>query len=70
MRPKPARPLNRSTLAKIVMEIGRRAGVTASPHILRHSFATHLLEQGADIRAIQELLGHSYLFFYSGVHAR
>jgi integrase/recombinase XerC len=60
-RPKPDRPLTRSTLAKVVQESGRRVGLLASPHVLRHSFATHLLEQGADIRAIQELLGHTYL---------
>lgn len=61
-RPKPDRPLTRSTLGRIVQEIGRRANLgTVNPHMLRHSFATHLLERGADIRAIQELLGHAYL---------
>jgi site-specific recombinase XerD len=56
------RPLNRSALGFIVKELGRKAGIgKISPHTLRHSFATHLLQQGADIRAIQELLGHSYL---------
>ncbi len=61
-RPKPDRPLTRSTIGHIVQEIGRRAKLgMVSPHMLRHSFATHMLERGADIRAIQELLGHSYL---------
>ncbi len=56
------RPLNRSALGFIVKELGQKAGVgKISPHTLRHSFATHMLQRGADIRAIQELLGHSYL---------
>ena len=53
--------LSTKTVWYLLKKYGKKAGIEVTPHKLRHSFATHMLERGVDIRAIQELLGHSNL---------
>jgi site-specific recombinase XerD len=58
-RPMGSRPLCHAAIQKAIQRVGLRAGVVVNPRNFRHTFATHLLDNGADLRIVQELLGHT-----------
>jgi hypothetical protein len=58
-RPLGARPLCHASIQKTVQTVGMRAGVMVNPRNFRHTFATHLMDNGADLKVVQELMGHS-----------
>ena len=57
------KPIDRISVWKLVKEYAKQAGIEKNifPHVLRHSFASHLLDVGADLRIIQEMLGHAHI---------
>ena len=61
LRDRAGKRLSRLVVWQVVKRLAKKAGVekSLSPHTLRHSFATHLIENGADLRSVQELLGHA-----------
>jgi len=65
-RPIGIHPISLALIDRTVRQVGLRAGIRVFPYCLRHSFATHLLDNGADIRVIQELMGHANIHSTQG----